>query len=477
MNRIDKVISYFSPSLGLKRSQARIATDAIRNYDVASRGRRNEGWYRPNTTAADELSKAFQIGAASAQELCRNNPLAGKIKRIWSGNIVGAGIQLDIKGDNDIKVGLFQKDYDLWCNSTTCDYEGHYNLYGLQWLWANTIVESGAVFILKRINSSMKIPLQLQTLEQSQLDRGKNGEYIRDGIEYTNNGAIKGYWFIIDKTQRITESKFYPASAVLHVFRKERVGQHLGMTWLAPIATLLRNYDTYMDAKLMQQQIAACFAVIVENASSNLGSISPDNQLPDTIESGMIEYVDSGTIPHTISPPKADNSSQFDDSIKGDIAAGVGLTREQLTGDFSKVNFASGRMAKNEFNYDLDYVQKVMFKPALEGVFNWVSSLYQIKNGVGDYTSDWTFPTRSAVNPKEEFEVLMSKVRHSMMSPSKAAKLSGEKLDVIVKQWVKDKELFGDLVFDIDPSLYAATGNQLNNNDAASANNDNQGVK
>jgi len=49
-------------------------------------------------------------------------------------------------------------------------------------------------------------------------------------------------------------------------------------------------------------------------------------------------------------------------------------------------------------------------------------------------------------------------------------KILGERLPNIIEQWKKDKELFGDLPFDIDPSVYAATGNQLNVDDAASSN-------
>lgn len=473
MSLLDKVINYVSPAKGLARAQAQAAQEVLRNYDIASRGRRNDGWLRPNTDGAAEVSKGNQIGAASAQELVRNNPLAGRIKRIWANNAIGSGIQLDILGDSSDQ---FQLDWDEWAESTDCDFEGHYNLYGLQWLWTSTMVESGGVFVVQRINATLKHPLQLQTLEESQLDKGKNVDDVRDGVAYDKQGRLKGYWFITDDSNSLTpQSKFFKASQVFHMFRKDRVGQHLGMTWLAPVATLLRNYDTYMDAKLMQQQIAACFALIVEDANTNMGNLgnSSDgsNLLPDSIESAMIEYVPSGTIPHTITPPKADNSAQFDLSIKSDIAVGSSVTREQLTGDYSQVNFTSGRMAKNEFNIELDFVQKSLIKPNLEKVFRWFSVLHQIKNGAGSYSTDWTFPPRSTINPKEEFDVLMSKVRHGMMSPSKAAKLFGEKLETIVAQWGKDKALFGDLPFDIDPSVFAATGNQLDDNDAASANN------
>jgi capsid protein len=191
--------------------------------------------------------------------------------------------------------------------------------------------------------------------------------------------------------------------------------------------------------------------------------------MPDEIQPSMIQHVKAGSVPHTITPPKADTGN-YDASVKRDIAVGTGISYEQLSGDYSLVNFASGRMAKMDFFAELDHMQFHILLPSLNKIFTWFNTIYQIKNGSGRYKADWTFPPRAAVNPKEEFDVLMSKVRHGMKSPSKAAKELGEKLEIIMETWNKDKKLFGDMPFDIDPSVFASTGNQLDDNDAASSN-------
>lgn len=475
-NPIDSVVSFFNPIAGVKRAQAR---HVQRNYDAAMQGGRNGGWFRPNTTGAQEVSKSADKLSSSAQELGRNNPLARRIKRLWANNTVGKGIQLDVIGKVDKKVEKCSKTFDDWFESTDCDFEGHLTGYGLQWLWVATLVESGAVFIRQHINPNSIFPLQLQTFEQSQLDKGKNrltdeGSII-DGIQYSGMGQIEGYWFLVDATNtklgRPAKSQFHAANTIIHIFDKERAGQHLGISFLHAAATTLKNYNTYQDAKLMQQQIAACFALIVEDSDRAIGLGGEGTRsLPDEIQPAMVEYVKSGSVPHVITPPNADNSSEFDVGLKRDISVGVGLSYEQVSGDYSRVNFASGRMAKMDFFIELDHMQMHIIKPALDKVFKWFITIYQIKNGKGDFKADWTFPPRAAVNPKEEFDVLMSKVRHGMKSPSKAAKELGERLEVIIAQWTKDKALFGELPFDIDPSVFAATGNQLDDNDAASAN-------
>lgn len=479
MNIIDSVVSLINPMAGLKRVQARNALNVMRNYDAADTGGRNGSWWRPNTSAAQEVSKASEKLAATGQELGRNNGLAKRIKRTWGNNAVGKGIVLDVLGSSDRKSKSFSESFDEWAESTNCDFEGHYTFYGLQWLWVNTLVESGAVFIRKHVNPAKDFPLQLQTFEQSQLDRSRtklteNGSIV-DGIQFSADGQIEGYWFLVDavdgKLGRPAKSKFHDVSTIIHMFDKDRAGQHLGVSWLHAAATTLKNYNIYQDAKLMQQQIAACFALIIEDSQDGLGLTSKGTlDMPDEIQPSMIQTVPTGSVPHVITPPKADSSSNFDVATKRDIAVSTGLSYEQFSGDYSLVNFASGRMAKMDFFNELDHMQYHLLLPALNKIFSWFSTLYQIKKGNGKYKPDWTFPPRAAVNPQEEFDVLMSKVRHGMKSPSKAAKELGEKLEVIIASWNKDKKLFGKLPFDIDPSVFAATGNQLDDNDAASGN-------
>ena len=481
MNILDSVISTLNPQAGLRRIQARNALEVARGYDASSEGRRNKGWFRPSTTGAQEASRASEKLARTGQDLGRNNPLARRVKRTWANSSVGGGIVLNVLSNSDSKAKKFNDEFDDWAESTDCDFEGHHTLYGLQWLWVATLVESGGVFIRQHVNPKKKFPLQLQTFEQSQLDRSKSklndSGSIIDGIQFNAIGQIEGYWFIVDATNtklgRPAKSKFHSVDSIIHIYDKERAGQHLGVSWLHAVANTLKNYNTSVDAKLMQQQIAACFAIIIEDAQapSGVGLGDGTSTMPDEIQPSMIEHVQAGTKVHTVSPPKADNSLGFDTGIKRDIAMGTGLTYEQLSGDYSKVNFTSGRMGKMDFFGELEHMQKHILLPALNKIFKWYDSIYQIKKGRGKYKADWTFPPRAAVNPKEEFDVLMAKVRHGMKSPSKAAKELGEKLELIIAQWNKDKELFGDLPFDVDPSVFAATGNQLDDDDAASSNN------
>lgn len=495
LNILDRIQAVYNPLAAVKKLQARNIIEANeRSYEAAGKGRRNDGWQRPDTTGAEETKAAYKKLAATGSELVRNNPLAIRIKSVWASNIVGNGITPQFQSTSKAKLKSYEKTYKDWASSTVCDYEGHYSLGGLQWLWAATVVETGGVFIRKVFDDTAGVafPLRLQTLEQSYLDdsmhdsKSDDGSQIINGIKYSKKGKLLGYYLKnyintsgmpIDTKQT---SNFFSTDEVVHIFKKDRAGQPVGISWFAPVATTLANYDRYADAKLMQQSIAACFGAIVTKAENQLGVTTDDPNI-DAIEPGMIEYLPDGAEVHQLNPPKADNSTEFDIGLKRNIAVGVNLTYEQLTGDYSRVNFASGRMGKTDFFTQLDYCQNLMMKPALNKIQNWFSSIFILEKGglPNNLSWQWVFPPRQAVNPREEFEILFQKVRSGAMTPSELVQSMGKEFEPTLQQWKKDKDLFDKLglKFDCDPEFFARTGNQLDSNDAASANSSNNESK
>lgn len=480
-NLLDRVVGYFNPEAGLKREQARIATEQVREYNAASRGRRRGNLRNRNSSAANEVSRAADRLAGISQELVRNNPLAQRIKMIMASNVAGDGIRVDINGSNQRVNADFTNYFEGWANSTACDFDGHYNLFGLQWLMIATIVESGGVLVRFHINNAQRYPLSLQLIEQTYLDttmdtqNTTDGGQILDGIEYNSTGQIIRYHIRIDNNGTntdgvLTRRNYVRGREMVHIFRKERPGQHLGVSWLAQIANHLDRYDTLQDAKVTQQQIAACLAVLVTEGTSTIGN-KTDSPLIDRVEPGMIEYVPEGTTVNTVTPPRADDASSFITELKNDIAVGAGLNYQQLTGDYSRFNFASGRMGKIEFNLLLDMAQKFMLLPALNVIMDRLFSIYQLQAGTNArIEAEWVFPPRAAVDPGEEVETVKNKVRSALMTPQTAAKMFGTKLENVVTGWKGALELMGDLSFDIRPDQFSSAGNQLNADDAASSN-------
>lgn len=492
---IDTTVGFFSPQAELNRIRSRMASSAIRGYDAAGSGWNNPFNVIRGSTAGSEASKNAGKLSAVGQELTRNNPLANRIKSQWASNVVGSGITLDLV-EQAVSKALskrqtkkskadkmeFLTDWETWANSTVCDFDGHYNFYGLQWLWMSTIVESGGVIVRKHINASMAIPLQLQTIEQAHLSKEKDGEYddglVVDGIKFNKLGQRVGcYIKIIDiniKLSMKNEPTYHLfGQDVVYLYRKERSGQHIGISWLHNVATTLEKYQATQDAKITQLQIAACLALIVKDAEQSIGGVTKSvSTIGTEISAGGVEHVAAGTEIETITPPNPSESSAFMKELKDDIAAGVGLTYAQLTGDYSKFNFASGRMSKIDFFMILSFVQLNVIKPSLNTIYTWFGEARWLKSGkINNFLPKWEFPARAAVDPSQEFEVLFKKCRSGVISPKQFATQLGEKLEESIEGWNESKELWGDLVFDVDPSKFTSAGNQLNDDDAAASNN------
>lgn len=486
MNVLDSAISLFNPQAGFKRQQARNALAVAkkqgkRKYDAVSKSDRNTFNFLAAVSTKTEVSIASKGLAVIGNDLANNNPLARRIGNVWSTNLTGTGVKCEVvpikQNKNSKKKGKeLELAFEKWSKGKSSDFSGVMNFYKMQNLATKMMVYKGGVFLRRHIQNGQ---LQVQLIDQSRLDTNKvdnNGHKVIDGIAYNSDYQIMGYWFT-GEGDFSYKSTYVKAENIAHLFNADKSEQHLGISWLAPVALLLEKYATLIDAKLMQQQISACFALIVEEPETALG-LTEDDRV-DELEPALISYVKAGSVPHTISPPKADNASQFESSLKNDIAVGVDLTYEMLTGDYTKTNFASGRMSKAEFNSGLTHIQECVVSPVLDTVFSWFLQLHCIKNNLSknDYMAEWIFPLISSADPQEEFDVRMAKVRHGMLSPSKACKQGGEKFENVVEQWVKDKETMGNLPFDIDPSMFASTGNQLNVDDASSANSETNQTK
>lgn len=491
-NLIDRVVGYFNPEAGLNRIKQRMAMDNLRQYNAATRGRRRGNLRQTNENASRQVSRAANRLSGVSQDLVRNNPLAQRIKMIYATNIVGAGITPVITGRNNRVADDFQNFFDNWASSTACDFDGQYSFNGLLFLACASMVETGGVFLRIHNTGDAVNPIQIQLIEQTYLDATRDRTNLEegiiiDGVEYSAAGQIEGYHIDIDPsgtdTNSIANRRFYRKDTeIIHLYRKERPGQHIGVSWLAQIATHLDRYDTLQDAKVMQQQIAACLAVLIENAPANMGTgdDTDANNLTDRIEPGTIQYVPAGSQATVITPPRADDSQAFITELKNDMSVGAGLNYQQLTGDFSRFNFASGRMGKIEFNVMLDTIQQQLMLPVLNKVIRLLFDSYQlIRNTNTTIDVDWVFSPRASVDEMDAVDTAIKKTRNGIITPQTMCRMFGTRLESVVEGWNEAYELYGDASLDIRPDLFSAAGNQIQDSDDQdnSGNNDNTDVE
>lgn len=473
MNTLDSIIASINPQAGLRREKARIQMQALRRYDGAARGRRTDGWLTQGSSADAAASPGRAVMRDRSRDLVRNNPYAAKAVQVIVSNVIGTGIIAQAKAQRSRRRS--QQITDLWHDWATdprqCDFNGRNDFYGLQALVMRCVVESGEVLIRKRTSTNgQRIPLQLQVIEPDLLDTGhdgpsRDGGYTSEGIVYGPDDRRIGYWLYAqhpgERHSHVDafESKFVPASEIIHVFRQDRPGQSRGVPWASPVILRLRDFDDYSDAQLLKQKISACFAgFLVDTEAPDAGP----SELIDKLEPGALEILPPGKDIRFASPPSVGEFDKITREYLLQIAAGYGVTYEALTGDLSHTNFSSARLGWLEFQRNIESWRWQMLVPQmLNPVWEWFVASGSV-NGVRleGIIVHWTPPRRELIDPSKEIEATKKAVRCGFISLSEAIREFGYEPEEILDEMKADNETLDrlGLILDTDPRQVSGNG-------------------
>src|SRR5574343_915251 len=89
MNALDRLIAWFSPERGYRRSMYRDAFE--RNYDASRTDRRNENWVPVSATAEATDAGHRDLIRTRARDLERNNDILESALLALDRNVIGSG--------------------------------------------------------------------------------------------------------------------------------------------------------------------------------------------------------------------------------------------------------------------------------------------------------------------------------------------------------------------------------------------------
>jgi len=459
MNFLDRALSVVAPGAALQRARNRMAlsvlTGATARYDAATPGARGKSW---NPTASDaDAAAAGQRARLSfvARDMIRNTAFAVRGQQVIVNNVVGDGIIPKVvtkdKATRDALLSVIEDHLD----TTSIDASGRNNLYGLQRLAMNTIVDSGEVIIRRRMRrrgDGLALPFQLEVLEPDYLDttmsgRLRNGNEVIEGIEFNEIGKRVAYYLHKDHPgnygyRSSRESSRVDASNILHIFRQDRPGQKRGVSWFAPIAMNLQDMADHQDAQLMRQKIAACFAAF--RVSLDGDPLDGDaTGLSQSLIPGRIQQLAPGEDIRFASPPGVESYDEFTRSVLRAVAAGLGVTYEALTGDLSNVNFSSARMGRMEMDRNISTWQWTMLVPQmLQPIGKWVVDDWMLINQrfIPGVKLEWVPPHRILVDPTREIPALGKKVSLGLASRSSVIREMGYDPERVIEEIKKDAD-------------------------------------
>lgn len=484
-NWFDKTVGFFSAKAAFKRSRYRMAAELVRKYEGAGKGRRTKNWRARSSSANAEIEGALKTLRNRARDLVRNNPYATNALQSLSSGVLGHGgmrVQVKVPSAANRETRL-SRAWKAWSETPgVADYDEQLNFQGIQKLATRSMIESGEVFIRRHFSRRVETvrasdgqmvrvpPLKLQVLESDYLDVNSvlaqnpdNGNEIVQGVEFDKKGRRVAYHFYkqhpgnaasIGGFRSAFETVRVPAREVIHLYRMDRPGQVRGVTWLAPIMIKMKDFDEYEDAQLVRQKIAACFSVFIRDIDGIDGTVEPEEgEFGEKVEPGLIEILPGGKEIQLAKPPEVENYQEYTSVVLRSMATGMGITYEEMTGDFSNANFSSARMAHLKMHRNFSDWREHVIKPHfLAPVFSWFlnSADAFLDVSTAGAQAVYTSPRREMVDPQKEIQAIKEAVRSGFMTLSEALRMFGFDPDSFFEEKSADDALLDSRGFVVD---------------------------
>ena len=444
MNLLDRAINYVSPARGAARIAHRKRAEMLEAFDGASGSHRNANRRYLPGDANSAMRTAAKRLRYSARHMERNHPLANRGISVLAANLVGGGIIPAVAGVKGSRRDRLQDMVNAHCDTSKIDVAGRQNLYGLQATAVKAAVRDGeSLMVRRRARSGERLPLpfQIAVLECDYFDERvhgtlANGNVGIEGVEVNAAGAVVAYHLYDRHPGDMTvfsanTSTRYLADDVVHLYRIDRPGQAHGVSWLAPVIVRLGDFEDTKDAYILRQKIAACFAAFVTRGAGagdpqNVDETRSGTRL-ETVEPGMIEYLDDGDKVEFGTPPVVGDLEAFFRVNGRDIAVGLGITYEALTGDLSGVNFSSGRMGWLEMYRNLTSWTEQMLMPQMcDKVGQWILDGLRLVASVPAQTRiNHVPPRREMIDPDKELKAAATAARNGLGTRSRFLRSQG----------------------------------------------------
>jgi lambda family phage portal protein len=255
-----------------------------------------------------------------------------------------------------------------------------------------------------------------------------NGNTAVQGIEFDRIGRRVAYHLYKShpgaRTGGMPATVRVAARNIIHAFDVQRPGQVRGVTWFAPVITLLHELQKYQDGQVKRQEIAAMFAAIFRTSESadgvekDIGTLSPGSVMTISGDEEL-DFTD---------PPEVDGYEAFMRVTDRAIAAGVGLTYEGYTGDYSGVNYSSARMGRMDTDPNIrDWQMNLMIAQVCDGLARWIQEAIEDVSDIPTLAYDlvWTPPVRPVIDPTKDYKANEIAMRSGQKSRRAVIRESG----------------------------------------------------
>jgi lambda family phage portal protein len=449
-----------------------------RAYMGARLSRLTSDWFAGQTSADAEIKTSLRRLRDRSRQMVRDNPYARQAKRAVQMNVVGHGIQLQahvmkLRGNKreDAINEAIERLWAKWTAKDACDVAGKLSFHQMELLAAGALPESGDVFfrIVRRPFGKSRVPLALQILEADLLDDEYAGATVsgrnewRMGVEVNEWGRPVRYAFFtrhpgdsgfVGTRNENRQHTIIAAEDVIHIFLPERPGQTRGVPWFAPVMDDAHQMEGYEQAAVIRARGAASLMGFIETPEGELegDEVEGEQRLTD-FEPGQFRYLAPGEkieIPQLTAP-----DSQYEMFVRQKtrrFAAGLGVSYETISRDFSQTNYSSSRLSLLEDREHWKLIQRLMIESLHERVFmEWLSAAvlsgelnlpdYELRPERYERAIHWQPRGWSWVDPLKEAKAYALMEDRGYMTKAQICGLLGSDLEENMKELAFEQQL------------------------------------
>lgn len=353
-------------------------------WDAASQGPEMRTWNPGKGSGDTDTLWEFEDAGDRGKDLVRNEPLARSAIATEVNNVVGAnGLQARPTPDYRA-LGKTKEWADEWGRTTGALFREHFDSVDIdasrtgngadltRLVYKTKLVQGSAValpvWLPNRGTTTWGLAISLVDPDRLSNPLGMpDSETMRKGVEIGEWGEPLAYHIqkthpadiflgaAIPEWERVEAFTSWGRRRVLHVFDRDQIGQHRGMT---AFASVMREFKSLHDYKGAELQAAVANALIAAFVESPLDAQGIRELFGDDVNSYLTERSEhqvrlktGSVIPlfpgeklSSFNPARPSTLfSPFVETVIRSISAGLGLPFELVSKDFSKVNYSSLR--------------------------------------------------------------------------------------------------------------------------------------
>ena len=448
-------------------------------------------WTAFSKSAHEDISENLEVLRERSRDLYAGGaPLGrGAIDRVCL-NALGTGLTLNVRIAPDLLgmseedaanwASLTESDFDYWASSRNADFGRELTFYELQVLALKSILLDGEVLVVLRDRKVSGFPYQLciQLIEGERIRTPMNqaGQIWDEGVALDEWGNVRGY-NITNRNpnaelirQPILKDVYIPAGEnVMHLFMRERIGQHRGVPFLAPVIETLKQLSRYTEAELTAAVVSGMYAVFFEHEQREDGAFGEEQyaseegygEIPGLegvsmeLKPGSIFDLPEGVKASSVNPGRPNqNFSLFIESLAHQIGGALGIPQELLFLHFT-ASYSASRGALLEawklFKYYRKWFAENFCQRVYEAFIDEAVALGRIPAPLylqDDYHAklytwaSWLGPEQGQLDPTKEVNAAILRLQNQLSTYQReCGELTSEDWELVMRQRQREESL------------------------------------